>query len=407
MSANNILYIEANIDGTVGGSHHCLLEIVKYIDRGKYIPSVVFYQDNALVPDFEKVCDVFIITQNEGLIIEKVFPVFYSYIRNYAAISKIVLYFQKVYNFLVHYVPNLIYICRFLVKHKIDLVHANNTPDLSDWLIASKLLRIKMVSHLRFPWSPTYVRKKLLRYYDKVISISNYVTEQLKVKGIPCGNVVTIHDGIDVRSMPATNDSIENMFKELNISTATSLIGVIGNIRRWKGQHVAIESLRHIVSKNKNILCLFIGEISSSPYDTEYYSDLKELVKKYDLGNNVYFTGYRKDVLNILSKLDILIHTSIIPEPFGRVVLEGMIFRKPVIATNHGGPMESIVDGISGFLIPPEEPKLLADKIIFLMENKDIAKEVGDNARKHVEEKFSVEGNVQKIEGIYSSFLET
>jgi glycosyltransferase involved in cell wall biosynthesis len=88
-------------------------------------------------------------------------------------------------------------------------------------------------------------------------------------------------------------------------------------------------------------------------------------------------------------------------------VLEGMIFRKPVIATNHGGPMESIVDGVSGFLIPPEKPRLLADKIIFLMENEDIAKEVGENARKHVEEKFSVEGNIQKIEGVYASLLET
>ena len=264
-----------------------------------------------------------------------------------------------------------------------------------------------MVSHLRFPWSPTYVKKKLIPYYNKIISISNYVTNQLNAKGIPCENVVTIHDGIDVDSIPATNKSIEDMFKELKLSTDTYLIGVIGNIRRWKGQHVAIESLKYIVKKKRNIMCLFVGKISTSEYDTEYYNYLKDLVKRYDLQNNVYFAGYRKDVLNILPNLDVLVHTSIIPEPFGRVILEGMIFGKPVIATNHGGPMESIEDGVSGFLTPPENPKILADKILFLMENKDIAKKVGENARKHVEEKFSIEGNVNKIEGIYSGLLET
>ena len=407
MNTKNILYIEANIDGTVGGSHHCLLETVKYINREKYVPFVLFYQNNALVPDIKEICEVFIITQYQGLVIEKKYPLLHEFVKKYKYISKIVLYLQKSINFIVYYIPNLIFNCKFLMKHKIDLVHANNTPDLTDWLIASKLLRIKMVSHLRFPWSPTYVRKKLIRFYDKIISISNYVTNQLKIKGIPCDNVVTIHDGIDVHSIPATNDSIENIFKELKISTGTYVIGVIGNIRRWKGQHVAIESLRTIVKKHNNIKCLFIGEISNSEYDAEYYNYLQELVGKYDLRDNVFFTGYRKDVLNILSQLDILVHTSILPEPFGRVVLEGMIFRKPVIATNHGGPMESIVDGVSGFLVPPENPKLLADKIMFLMENKDIAKNVGENARKHVEEKFSIEGNVQKIEGIYSSLFET
>ena len=394
------------MDGTVGGSHHCLLETVKYLNREKYNPSVLFFQENALVPDFRKICDVYIIVQNKGLVIENDFPLLHTISRGNKYLGKAILYCQKMVNFFGYYVPNLVAIRKFVKNHEIDLVHANNFPDLTDWLIVSKLLKIKIVSHLRFPWSPNHARKMLIGYYDRVISISNYVTDQLKVKGIPCDNVVTIHDGIDIKSIPLTDNIPKDVLLQYDLPEGVFIIGVIGNIRRWKGQHVAIESLKYIVDKYSNIRCIFIGEISNSEYDAEYYDYLKELVVKYNLTKNVIFTGYRKDVFNILSKLDILVHTSILPEPFGRVVLEGMIFKKPVIATNHGGPKESIVDGISGFLVEPESPELLAEKILFLMENKDIARKVGENALKRVEETFSIEGNVQKIEEIYSSCFE-
>jgi glycosyltransferase involved in cell wall biosynthesis len=132
---------------------------------------------------------------------------------------------------------------------------------------------------------------------------------------------------------------------------------------------------------------------------------LNELILKYNLGKNVLFTGFRKDIYNIIDSLDILVHTSILPEPFGRVLLEGMILRKPVIATNQGGPLEIIEDGVSGLLVPPENPKLLSDKISFLVENKQISKAMGENARRRIEEKFSIERNVKDIEDIYLNLL--
>jgi glycosyltransferase involved in cell wall biosynthesis len=82
-----------------------------------------------------------------------------------------------------------------------------------------------------------------------------------------------------------------------------------------------------------------------------------------------------------------------------------MILRKPVIATNQGGPLEIIEDGVSGLLVPPENPKLLSDKISFLVENKQISKAMGENARRRIEEKFSIERNVKDIEDVYLNLL--
>jgi glycosyltransferase involved in cell wall biosynthesis len=406
MNKKKILYIESNLDGTIGGSHHCLYEIVKYVNRGKYSPVVIFYQENALTPDFRTVSEVFIYKQKRGLIIETAHPGLYALGKRSMFLKNTLHIFQKIHNFFVYYIPDLVSIYKFLKNNGIDVVHANNTPDLTDWLVISKLLNKKIISHLRYPWSPNATRKVLFPYYDKVISISNYVADKLKEINLPCNNVVTIHDGIDIEAVEKTNEQSKKIFAEFNIPTNAPVIGVIGNIRPWKGQHVAIEAMKTVVKKHADARCMFVGEISNSESDIKYLDYLKKSVSQSGLDNNIIFTGYRKDVSNILSNIDILVHTSIFPEPLGRVILEGMVFRKPVIATNHGGPLESIEDGISGFLLPPDNPVLLSEKISYLIENKEIARSIGDNARKRVESKFSIKENVVKIEKIYSDLLD-
>ena len=80
-----------------------------------------------------------------------------------------------------------------------------------------------------------------------------------------------------------------------------------------------------------------------------------------------------------------------------------MTFSQPVIATAHGGPLEIIEDGISGFLVPPDNPPLLSQKIEYLKTHPEISTQIGDNARKRVEQKFSLEINVRKIEQLYGT----
>jgi glycosyltransferase involved in cell wall biosynthesis len=217
--------------------------------------------------------------------------------------------------------------------------------------------------------------------------------------------VVTIHDGIDIGQLEKSNEVGSDIRKEFEIPTAAPILCEIGNIRRWKGQHVAIRAMQRLVGRYKDARLFIIGEISNSPKDLEYLKELKALAAESGVEKNVVFTGYRKDALNFLVQSDVMVHTSIIPEPMGRVVLEGMVFRKPVIATNHGGPVEILEDGKSGFLVEPGNPEALAERISFLLENKEAALRIGEAARQRVAEKFDIGINMKKLEEVYDSLL--
>jgi glycosyltransferase involved in cell wall biosynthesis len=119
----------------------------------------------------------------------------------------------------------------------------------------------------------------------------------------------------------------------------------------------------------------------------------------------VTFTGYRSDVGAIVNALDVLVHTSITPEPLGRVILEGMALEKPVVATRHGGPLEIIESGRSGFLIPPDDPDALAASIMQLLESPELRISIGRAAKGRVMKEFSVARYVDQVQAVYRSLL--
>jgi len=407
VNPKHILFIEANTDGTIGGSHYCLLELIKGLNKSKFKPFVLFYQKNILIPEFERHCPVIILDKTRGLVIKRDFPHLYSLVSKIPYLPYFLILFQKTYNFFRYHLTDFLKIIYLLSKLKIDLVHINNAPALTDWLIACKILRKKCISHLRGNWNPKFFQKKLVRYYDAVISISNSVTSHAKKKGIYINNFITIYDGIDINTVLKMKTINPNEIKkELGPPLNDSfLIGLIGNIKAWKGQHVAIEAIKILKKKYPKIKCLIVGNISNLEDDKKYFNYLKELVNNNGLSKNIIFTGFRKDIPDIISALDILIHTSVAPEPFGRVILEGMIFSKPVIATSHGGPLEIIEDGISGFLVLPNNPEALAQKINYLLSHPEVAQRTGKEARKRVEKLFNISLNIKKTEYLYNQLL--
>jgi glycosyltransferase involved in cell wall biosynthesis len=295
-----------------------------------------------------------------------------------------------------------------MIKYKIDIVHLNDAPKLTEWLIVSKLFGAKCVSHLRGDWAATSFESRMLKHYDRIISISHSVASSVRRQKINTDNFITIHDGIDVADvLNKRNDDTAVLKKEFNISDGTCLLGLIGNIMHWKGQHVAVEAMKILRDSKSDVKCLMVGAVSQLEEDRNYYEHLRNLVTDYDLCDTIIFTGFRSDVPDLISLVDIIIHTSVQPEPMGRVVLEGMLFSKPVIATAHGGPVEIIEDGTSGFLVPPADPQSLADKIRYLMAQRDIWQKVGAAARKRVEDIFTIESNVKAIENVYAVLFDS
>jgi glycosyltransferase involved in cell wall biosynthesis len=120
--------------------------------------------------------------------------------------------------------------------------------------------------------------------------------------------------------------------------------------------------------------------------------------------DNLIFTGFRSDIKEILSAIDILVIPSLL-EGFPMVTLEAMAMAKPIVATNIDGITEQITDGVNGILVSPKDPSALAKAVIQVLSDKELARNMGLSAREKVEQEFSVEKMVAETEKVYLSLL--
>ena len=136
-----------------------------------------------------------------------------------------------------------------------------------------------------------------------------------------------------------------------------------------------------------------------------YFRKLILLIKELKINEKIIFTGFRNDVPRLISAMDIIVHASSSPEPFGLVVIEGMAAGKPVIATAKGGVLDIIEDGVNGILVPCKDSKSMAKAIQKIYHDKKLSKKIGTAARKRIIEKFTIEHQVAAVEKLYDSLL--
>lgn len=391
-----ILFIEQNQDGTVGGSHHSLFHLIKALDRRKYEPVVMFYENNDFVKNFEYYCK----------------PVFFrkplgkKFNSPNAVLKFPYLFTRKVYNFITVSLIPFFRCIAFIIINNIDLIHLNNAAHAGwEWLFAAKLLRRKCVTHHRGFVDFGYLAKKRAKYFDRIVCISKVTEMNLIENGIK-NNIVTIYNAIDVEDFQSrvTKDA-ELMRKELGIKEGSPIIGVVGNFQEWKGQMTVVRAVDILRTKYPNLMCLLIGDVSNSKKDREYFEKVKKEINKKDLGKNIIITGYREDVPNLINSLDIMVHSSVEPEPFGRVIIEGMCLGKPVIATNIGGPPEIIENGVTGFLVAPYDKVTLSAKIAYLLRDQINRRRIGQRAIRRVTDIFSIDKFSSEINSIYKEII--
>ncbi len=409
MSIKNILYVESNIDGTIGGSYFSLLFLIKNIDHNKYKPIILFYKNNELIDVFKKTgCIVIIFNKHKPLnivcLIEK-----YFYNKRYYLIKYFVKYcailVQKIINFIISFIVPAFSCWKIIHREKIDLIHLNNTVlRPHEWILASLFFKTQVVAHERginnkFPRHSRF----FMQHLKAIFCISNAVKNNLINNGFPVSKLHLIYNGIDPNEFIVTRTK-SAVLQELSIDEDCQLVGVVGNIKKWKGQEVAIRAMEIVVNKFPKAKCLFVG--GYSPDSHKYYHHVIELVKSSGLEKNIVFAGHRKDVPNFVNILEVVIHTSILPEPFGRVILEGMCLSKPVITPKIGAGPEIVQNEKTGLVVRPEEPKELAEAIIYMLENPLLAESMGMAGRVRLERYFHIKQNILKTLEIYNSLLE-
>lgn len=188
--------------------------------------------------------------------------------------------------------------------------------------------------------------------------------------------------------------------KACGLISGPAYIGTVGRLIGWKGLQVLLKAMQTIAAETPEVKLLIIG-------DGEYRSALEKLADDLGVRKNVSFIGrVDHDMLPLwINSLDILVQPSIGDEAFGISIAEAMSCGKPVVGTASGGIPEIIEDGEVGFIVPRRDEKLLAEKIVMLLKNRDLAVAMGANARQRIIGKFTWEKVAERLLAVYEGVL--
>jgi glycosyltransferase involved in cell wall biosynthesis len=302
---------------------------------------------------------------------------------------------------------------KIIKKNGIQIVHGQGARAEFYARLASRLSgKSKYVSTVAMPvegFDVNPLKKKIYslfdrfseRFVDRFLVVSDVLrTKMIGEHGILVEKVVRIYNGIEVNHyLPrGENGSRAKIRNEFNIDADALLIGSVGRLVWQKGFEHLIQAMPTVLSEFPQTKVLIVGE-------GPLRDDLEALPQKLKIEKHIIFANFRKDVKEILSAIDILVVPSLL-EGFPMITLEGMAMAKPIIATRIDGITEQIIDGESGILIPPRDPDALAEAIIGLGRNKNSAQTLGLEARRRVEEQFTVEKMVSETEKVYQSLYE-
>lgn len=173
-------------------------------------------------------------------------------------------------------------------------------------------------------------------------------------------------------------------------------VAIVGQIAKWKGQDIFIQAAKCLHQKYPELKFLIIGDVL---FNKEEELNFKQTIIEEASGcAAIQFLGHQGNVRPLLNDIDILVHASVRPEPFGRVIIEGMAAKVPVIASGIGGPLEIIEHGLSGLLYQPGNVGGLVEAIEYLLTDKQGYQKIANQAYQRFQNKFTIEQTVSLVE---------
>jgi len=234
---------------------------------------------------------------------------------------------------------------------------------------------------------------------DKVITVSKSLRKRVLEKGkVEGSKVVVVPAGVRPLSSGANaSRRILNVKDLLSLNTAAPLVVTVGHLTMQKGVKFLLTAATHVLREFPNAQFMVIG-------DGPQKHELEIMAEKFGIHKKVIFTGWRDDARDIMAAADVVVLPSMV-EGLPYSVLEAMSAGKPVVSTMTGGIPEALLDRETGFLVPPKKSLALAQAIIYLLQNKDIAVQMGVAGRRRSEEQFDLKKTVAATLGVYSDLF--
>jgi len=280
-----------------------------------------------------------------------------------------------------------------------DLIHSNNglmTNAPAGFI--GRWHRIPVISHQRHALHKGVIERSVARLglFDRYLAISDWVHQSLLELGVPTLRIQTIHNPVappprELKRPPPDDER-------------PLVIGSFSMLMPWKGLDVLLKAVALTASRTqKPFKLLIVGEEPLG--ETEYLDRLKALARELGITSIVEFLGRLEDVYSIMIKTDIAVHSSVLPEPFGRVIPEAMMCGAAVIATEGGGTSESMFHEETGLLVPRRDVEAMALALERLVNDSELRTRLGTRGRQLALERFAGQTNIQKVYGVYRELL--
>ncbi|MBT5304058.1 MAG: glycosyltransferase family 4 protein [Candidatus Scalindua sp.] len=371
----NILYLHN--ESVMGGAEISLLNLVKRLNKKFFIPHFACSKEGPFIDELRKI---------------EILPDFVQFpsIR----------------------LPNPVQICNtirtlidIIKKRQIDLIHSNQPRSNLFGAIAAKIKNVPIVWHERCLEQGRFDSDNIFSFLpDKIICNSDAVRNRFTKGERTDAKIRTIINGVDLREFNSESNG-RVIREEFNIDKDELVVGTIGRIDPEKGYECFLESARIILEDLENVRFLIVGGASNKS-SLALEKSLYEMSVEKGIDKNTIFTGFRRDIPQLLASMDVVVLPSGI-DACSRVLFEAMAMQKPLVATNAGGTPEIVQDGITGLLTTPGDSSDMAKCIIQLLQNKELAKQYGKAGRKRVEELFTIERNIKETEYVYLELLDT
>lgn len=376
MQQINILFLTHSLD--IGGTENHLLHLISNLDKEKFKSIVCCLYNLGFIG--EKLID------NQSDI-----KVYHTLIKNKWDIRG----FWK-----------LMYIFKKENIHILYIVHSPIT--LFYGIISAKFSNVNICITRMTATNPTYhvKRRKIINimalpFLNKIVAQAYFHKEYLvNYEGFKSEKIIVIYNGVDLTLFDEDKDIDRKVIKEsLGISKHAPIIGVVARLAPEKGHDVLLRAAKRVISKFPDVHFIIVG-------DGPERKTLENLTYELAIQSNVHFLGIRRDIPKLITLFDICVLPSRPQvETFSNSILEYMAACKPVVATNVGSTAEQVIDGKTGFLVPPEDHEALADKIIKLLHNPDLIKKMGNAGRKLIEEKFTIQKMIERYEILFEDLI--
>jgi glycosyltransferase involved in cell wall biosynthesis len=299
-------------------------------------------------------------------------------------------------------------LAKFIKVNQISIIHSQHSRDIAT-IVPAMLFAGGKIPVILSKRMGSYISKRdffhrfTFKHVSRVIAISEVIRKNvIETTPVKPENVLTLHEPVDTEQFdPAQSDSRKTR-SEINFTNSDFVIGFVGRFSPGKGHEDFLAALKILKEKYSNIKAWIIGDASHG--EEEYERKIHELAKSMGVEDIVRFSGFRKDIADVMFAFDLFAFPSH-AEAFGAALVEAMAMERPVVSTNCDGVIDIVVDGVTGLFVNPHQPIELARAIGHLIENPDLSRQMGIAGRKRVLTNFDERAHTERIESLYYSLL--